>query len=108
MSYHGWYSAGADKKFGHALYKTPDGLEVKVTEAVSSADAKPGGKWNDFVYVGEIAECIKPNKIDFDLSPLELLNSCQEMLQEQRSCQAQLATTGKCFCYTCPVTYTKN
>lgn len=108
MSYHGWYSAGADKKFGHAVYTTPEGLEVKVTEAVSSADAKPGGLWNDFVYVGEIVQCVRSNPIKLDISPLELLNEIQEQIQEQKSCKAQFSGTGKCFCYTCPIKYARN
>lgn len=107
MSYHGWYSAGADKKFGHAVYTTPEGLEVKVTEAVSSADAKPGGLWNDFVYVGEILRCVRTNPIK-EISPTELLNAIQEDIQEQKTCKAQFPQTGKCFCYTCPIKYNSN
>lgn len=108
MAYYGWYSAGAAKKFGYATWLSSDGIEVKVTEAVSSAESKPSGKWNDFVFVGEIVECVRTMPINFDISPLELLNLIQTEIQEQKSCQAQFGQTGKCYCYTCPVQYNRN
>jgi hypothetical protein len=99
MKHYGYYSAYADSQFGHCIYLTPDGLKVKVTE-ITRQD-KPAGKWNDFVYLGEVTECIKPKKIDWNIDPEILLQKAQAMLAQQKSCQLQFPSTGKCFCYTC-------
>lgn len=103
MKYYGYYSAAADRKFGHALYKTPDGITVRVTEAVSGIDKKPGSKWNDLLFIGEITDCIQPYKVDRNPSVYQLLAVAQKELSEQKACRKQFPETGKCFCYTCPV-----
>jgi len=106
MKMYGYYSAYADKEFGHCIYLTPEGIEIKVTE-VTSQD-KPAGKWNDFVYLGEVTECIKPNGIAWDVSPDTLLQKAQAMAAQQKSCQSQFSSTGQCFCYTCPTKRNSN
>ena len=105
--YHGWFSAGAAKKFGYAVYLDRDGMEVRVTE-VGSNEAVPSGKWNDAVYVGEVDKCIKGNNVNFDISPEQLLSQIQDDLAEQKRCTAQFKETGKCFCYLCPITKRSN
>lgn len=107
MKFYGWYSAHSDNRFGHALYRSPDGLEIKITEVVSSPDHRPGGKWNDYVYVGEVETLLKPqpSMID-DALPLNeqlrvLHDKIVEAVIEQKKCQLQFKTSGKCFCGTC-------
>ena len=60
MAYYGYYSAIADRKFGHHVYRTPNGKTVKVTEAIQ-ADKSPMSKWEDLKCVGEIVACLTSN-----------------------------------------------
>lgn len=107
MKYYGYYSAASDKRFGHALYETPDGLQMKVTEAVQEG-VNPISLWNDAIYIGEITKCIKFNPIDTTKSVEQLLALARKELAIQINCQTQFPETGKCFCFTCPVVNNKN
>ena len=107
MKYIGWYSAAADRKYGHCIYTTPDGLEIKITEVISEGKA-PMSKWNDLICVGPVDKCIKTMKVDFNRSVEELLDLARKGMAEQASCQKQFATTGNCFCHTCPLKYQTN
>lgn len=102
MSYHAWYSAGADKKHGHVIYRDKNGLEIKCTEV--SSKPEPCGKWNDAIYVGEVETFVSSTiNIDWDVSPAALLNQLQDLMAEKKRCEAQYPSTGNCFCYTYPI-----
>lgn len=107
MKHYGYYSETADKKFGHALYRTPEGFTLKVTEATCN-DIKPLSLWNDLIFIGEITDCIKPNKVGAAIPLEQLLVLARKERAQQISCQEQFHTTGKCFCCTCPVVNNKN
>lgn len=107
MKYIGWYSAASDRKFGHCIYTTPDGLEIKITEVISEGKP-PMSKWNDLICVGPVDKCIKTLNVDFNRSVEELLILAHKGIAEQAACQKQFPTTGKCFCYTCPLKYQTN
>jgi hypothetical protein len=103
MSFHAWYSAAQDMKFGHVVYKDKNGLEIKCTEV----DERPEqfSKWNDAIYVGEVETFVRNaqrNEMD-DMDPYQLLNRVQDALAEETRCKAQFASTGKCFCFGCPI-----
>ncbi len=102
----GYYSRAADHKFGHAIYTDSSGLKIKITEVIDE-NKSPLSKWNDLVCVGEVIECIKFNDKQ-QLSVPEMLEQALNMIQEQKTCQAQFTKTKKCFCFTCPVTYNSN
>ena len=106
MKYYGYYSAHADRQFGHCLYKTPDGLVIKITE-VTSKD-KPFGRWNDYVCLGEVTDYIKSNTVKLSATPEVLLELCYAAIAVEKKCQEQFPRTGKCFCFTCPLKNSSN
>lgn len=103
MSFHAWYSAAQDRKFGHVVYRDKDGLEIKCTEVDEGPEQH--SKWNDAIYVGVVEDFIRnAQKHDInDIDPHQLLNRVQDALAEEARCRAQIATTGKCFCFGCPI-----
>lgn len=112
---YGWYSAHMDRNFGHAVYLSPEGLEIKITEVLNSPDKRPSGKWNDYVYVGEVTTFIKGNDVELidkslpiEVQSRQLMDLAMSMIATQNSCQEQFSRTGKCFCHTCPVTTNTN
>ncbi len=50
---YGWYSAKADERCGHSVYRTPDGTEAVVT-AVYRGPTSPNYHWDDKFCVGEV------------------------------------------------------
>ncbi len=53
----GWFSAEAAKKYGYAIYETPEGKTVCVTEVTRSEDREEvRSLWGDMVYVGPVTE----------------------------------------------------
>lgn len=104
MSTHAWYSAVADRKFGHIVYKDKDGLEIKCTEIRDIPE--PYSLWNDAIYVGEVEGFVRSTRNwNEDISMVDLLDLILEGLADQRKCLAQRASTGsnKCTCFTCPI-----
>lgn len=105
-----WYSEHQDKLTGHCLYKTLDGITVKVTEIVSHKEIKPCSKWNDLIYLGEVNECIKGNSFYSTQNSLPIekqLNNLyklyNEMTKTENSCKKQFKKTNICFCFKCPI-----
>jgi hypothetical protein len=102
MATHAWYSAVADRKFGHIIYKDKNGLELKCTEVRSIPE--PYSLWNDAVYLGEVEIFVRSTKNwNEDISMTDLLTLIQDGLSEQVKCKSQIEKTGKCFCFTCPI-----
>lgn len=54
---HAWYSATADRQFGHLIYRTQDGQSVvKVTQV--SADPNSFYRFTDKQYIGLVGEFV--------------------------------------------------
>lgn len=98
-----WYSAAADRKFGHAVYADSSGLEIKVTEVVTNPDSEPGSRWNDLIYVGEVVRLVRTANKPDPATLWELHQQISSDLKEQEDCRKQFTATKKCFCYTCPI-----
>lgn len=103
---YGWYSAYADQMFGHVVYKTSDGLTVKITEVCDSID-NPTGSWNDYVCLGEVIECLTIRPIKEEKIELALAKA-KDAFKIMQDCKDQFSKTNKCFCYTCPVKNNSN
>jgi hypothetical protein len=65
----GWYSEIMDGHFGHAIYRKPNGSEVKITTVVNTdalrangepfGESYPGSAHGDEVQVGEVVSLVK-------------------------------------------------
>lgn len=56
--WHGWFSQKAvSVGCGIAKYRSTNGDVVEITEV--TRENKPFGKWDDYVYVGEVCECVQ-------------------------------------------------
>ena len=60
---YGFYSAESDAWFGHAVYLTPNGVEVKVTFATSDPSIDEQFEqyhaWEDKEFVGQLGDFIR-------------------------------------------------
>jgi hypothetical protein len=101
--YIGWYSAASDRQFGHCLYKTPDGLTIKITEIISEDKPRPIGRWNDAICMGPVLECVKTLNINWERDINELMDQVQTAIKVEAKCKMQFARTAKCFCHTCKI-----
>lgn len=103
MSFHAWYSAEMDKRHGHVVYLDDKGLEIKCTEV--SDKPEQYSRWNDAIYVGTVETFVcNRQKFNLDnLDPYQLLKHCEDALALEAKCQAQIAATGNCFCFGCPI-----
>jgi len=55
----GHYSAECDERFGHAVWLTPSGDEVLVTDVVVGLGREKSSKWDDSYCVGEVCSCVR-------------------------------------------------
>lgn len=59
MKRYGFYSESQARAGGTALFKTPNGSLVKVSE--TTITGRPAGFWADYKYYGEVVECVESN-----------------------------------------------
>lgn len=91
MTMFGFYSEGQKKIAGSAIYSSPDGTEVEITEV--SATGYSHSLWPDLTYVGEIVKFIRlaspaiPSA-SYDLDPPITYNMADFAKQESKPTEA--------------------
>jgi hypothetical protein len=96
---HGYYSSFADQIAGHAVYKTPEGFLIKITEVIQD-DNPPTTKFNDIVYVGIVETLVHKNWKT--RTKEQILHNIDEMTATVYKCSKRDREKTICFCYLCP------